>query len=314
MGFWLPLALALALPDRGIYPELAPQVSTVMPPGVTAGRTWLRVDRAHKLATLYDGDDPVRVYVLAEPAPAQLSSIAETARLLAAADRAELERQTNARTRVVLGAPAPAEDHDGDGIVDRLDILLGARKLLVNRARYIERYVSMSYPGGDVPRTEGVCSDTVIRALRNAGIDLQKEVHEDILRARAAYPMVEKIDPSINHRRVRTIVRWFERHWQTLPRGQRYLPGDVVFFDTFPERDGPDHLGVVGDRAGPSGLPLIINNWTDGATDAEMDLLSWVPVTHHFRAPPASPSSLPASDRQHAAAARSAAVRSRRAN
>ena len=62
------------------------------------------------------------------------------------------------------------------------------------------------------------------------------------------------------------------------------MPGDIVFFDTFPSREGPDHLGVVGDRKGTSGLPLVINNWTEGAEDAEMDLLGWVPVTHHFRA------------------------------
>ena len=142
----------------------------------------------------------------------------------------------------------------------------------------------MPYPNGDVPRTEGVCSDTVIRALRNAGIDLQKEVHEDILRAPKSYPMVEKVDASINHRRVRTLLPWFQRHFATLPPGERFLPGDVVFFDTFPSKPGPDHLGVVGDRKGTSGLPLVINNWTDGAEDAEMDLLSWVPVTHHFRA------------------------------
>ena len=96
----------------------------------------------------------------------------------------------------------------------------------------------MTYPGGDVPRTEGVCTDTVIRALRNAGLDLQREVHEDILRAPSAYPMVEKVDASINHRRVRTLLPWFVRHWTTLPRGAKYLPGDVVFFDTFPQRDG----------------------------------------------------------------------------
>src|SRR3989440_7594467 len=89
--------------------------------------------------------------------------------------------------------------------------------------RSIERYVSIPYPGGDVPRSEGVCSDTVIRALRNAGLDLQREVHEDILRAPAAYPMVEKVDASINHRRVRTLLPWFVRHWQTLPRGTKYL-------------------------------------------------------------------------------------------
>ena len=252
------LTLAGALPDRGIFPELLARVNLAPPRAVDATRGWLRVDRAHQLATLYDGDDPIALFAL---------------------DAADLP----SNVRKVEGAPLRSEDRDGDGIVDRLDVLVGAKKLLYNGARYIERYVSIPYPGGDVPRTEGVCSDTVIRALRNAGLDLQREVHEDILRAPAAYPMVEKVDASINHRRVRTLLPWFLRHWQTLPRGAKYLPGDVVFFDTFPQREGPDHLGVVSDTVGRSGLPNVINNWTEGATDAEMDLLSWVPVTHHFR-------------------------------
>jgi uncharacterized protein YijF (DUF1287 family) len=252
----LVFALAGALPDRGIFPELLARVN-LETPAVDAAHAWLRVDRVHKLATLYDGDDPMALFALdGGPLP---------------------------KVRIVEGAPPRSEDRDGDGIVDRLDVLVGAKKLLYLGARYIERYVSIPYPGGDVPRTEGVCSDTVIRALRNAGLDLQREVHEDILRAPAAYPMVEKVDASINHRRVRTLLPWFVRHWETLPRGTKYRPGDVVFFDTFPQREGPDHLGVVSDTVGRSGLPLVINNWTEGATDAEMDLLSWVPVTHHFR-------------------------------
>jgi len=252
------LTVAGALPDRGIFPELLARVNLAPPRAVDAARDWLRVDRKHKLATLYDGDDPIALYAI---------------------DAADLP----SNLRKVEGAPSRGEDLDGDGIVDRLDVLLGAKKLLYNGARYIERYVSIPYPGGDVPRSEGVCSDTVIRALRNAGLDLQREVHEDILRAPAAYPMVEKVDASINHRRVRTLLPWFVRHWQTLPRGAKYLPGDVVFFDTFPQREGPDHLGVVSDTLGKSGLPNVVNNWTEGATDAEMDLLSWVPATHHFR-------------------------------
>lgn len=252
----LLFALAGTLPDRGIFPELLARVNLEPPAAVDRAHAWLRVDRVHRLATLYDGDDPVALYPLGAALPA---------------------------VRSVEGAPPRTEDRDGDGIVDRLDVLLGAKKLLYNGARYLERYVAIPYPGGDVPRTEGVCSDTVIRALRNAGLDLQREVHEDILRAPAAYPMVEKVDASINHRRARTLLPWFVRHWDTLPRGTRYRPGDVVFFDTFPQREGPDHLGVVSDTVGKSGLPLVINNWTEGATDAEMDLLSWVPVTHHFR-------------------------------
>src|SRR5258707_2981870 len=46
--------------------------------------------------------------------------------------------------------------------------------------RYDPAYVRIAYPGGDVPSTTGVCTDEVIRAYRAVGIDLQKEVHEDM--------------------------------------------------------------------------------------------------------------------------------------
>ena len=52
-----------------------------------------------------------------------------------------------------------------------------------NKAAYVSNYRQLSYPGGDdVPRTEGVCTDTLVRALRNAGWDLQSGIHEDAAR------------------------------------------------------------------------------------------------------------------------------------
>jgi len=41
--------------------------------------------------------------------------------------------------------------------------------------------VRIPYPGGDVPPDTGVCTDEIIRSYRVLGIDLQKEVHEDMV-------------------------------------------------------------------------------------------------------------------------------------
>src|ERR1700758_2464850 len=49
-------------------------------------------------------------------------------------------------------------------------------------------YVRIPCPGGDVPEGTGVCTDEVIRSYRAVGIDLQKEVHEDMEKNFAAYP------------------------------------------------------------------------------------------------------------------------------
>src|SRR5439155_7661050 len=111
-----------------------------------------------------------------------------------------------------------AHDRDGDGIPDALDVLIGAKKEVLNAESYTEAaegYIGMKYPMGDVPRNIGVCTDVIVRAVRNAAIDLQKELHEDIRRAKAAYPMVEGAgDPSIDQRRVGTLLPYFKRHWQ----------------------------------------------------------------------------------------------------
>ena len=77
------------------------------------------------------------------------------------------------------------------------------------------------------------------------------------------------------------------------PADQRFLePYSGVYFqvsgkgaDTFPSRSGPDHIGIISDRVDAQGLPLVINNWTNGTTTAEMDLLTFVPVLYRFRLP-----------------------------
>src|SRR5262252_7994810 len=54
--------------------------------------------------------------------------------------------------------------------------------------RYVPAYVKIPYPGGDVPAGTGVCTDEVIRSYRALGIDLQKDVHEDMAANFSAYP------------------------------------------------------------------------------------------------------------------------------
>ena len=55
-------------------------------------------------------------------------------------------------------------DRDEDGIPDTLDVMYGARKAALNGASYGGPYQRIKYPGGDVSRTRGVCTDVVVRA------------------------------------------------------------------------------------------------------------------------------------------------------
>jgi uncharacterized protein YijF (DUF1287 family) len=276
---WLPVPAAaevcLGVHDKGIWADLDEKVQVALPGKLTPERVSARVDKKHGILVLSVDDFPRKAYPLNGTAKLAVGTY-ELRPLLAAA-------------RVSEGTAK--HDRDGDGIPDPLDVLVGAKKTVLNADAYTEGYVTIKYPNGDVPREIGVCTDVIIRAVRNAGIDLQKELHEDIARAKKAYPMVKGTgNAHIDQRRVATLLPYFKRHWtqhtsKLDDASDPLRPGDIVFMDTFPSRTGPDHIGIVSDTIGESGLPLIINNWTNGTVTAEMDLLTFVPVLHRYRLP-----------------------------
>jgi len=290
---------ALGVEDRGIFSDLDARVQLSLPADLDASRVHALHDRARQLLVLYDGDHPIKVYPVREGSASVLALGAH--RLgLRAGDFAELGplldesrvRLLESDIRAATASPLPP-DTDGDGIPDPLDVLIGARKTALNADSYDGRYERIDYPLGDVPRNIGVCTDVVIRAVRNAGIDLQREVHEDIGRAPKAYPSVSRANANIDHRRVRSLLPYFERHFEAHSAaptaGDPYRAGDVVFMDTFRDRSGVEHVGIVSDQQNTEGVPLVINNWTDGTVTTDMDLLSSVPVTHRFRVLPRAP-------------------------
>src|SRR6516165_11517836 len=116
--------------------------------------------------------------------------------------------------------------------------------------RYDPAYVRIPYPGGDVPPDTGVCTDEVIRSYRALGIDLQKEVHEDMVQNFSAYPnkrrwMLAHPDSNIDHRRVPNLMVFFQRKGESLPitsKATDYAPGDLVTWDL---GRGVPHIGIV---------------------------------------------------------------------
>jgi len=271
--------------DLGIFSDLDETVEVTLPQRLDAEKVRVVWDETHALAVLWEGDVPRKAYAVVRtprPAPVSFETLLPW---LSPADAAELRRSVGRPAFAHIAptqGPTPA-DWDGDGIPNPLDLLMGARKLVANRALYTEGYYALAFPGGDVPRTVGVCSDTIVRACRNAGLDLQRSVAADIKTSPASYRNVDRPNASIDHRRVKNLLVWFRRHVPEIAKGEPLVPGDVVFLDTFPAKPGPDHVGIVSDRTAPSGDPLIINNWTVGYREGEMDLLSSVPVTHRFR-------------------------------
>ncbi len=287
-----PPALPLGCADTGIYSDLDAEVRVALPARLDRAAITMIVDEPHGTLVLYEHDWPLKAYPMGASGGTTVTLAPGLEVALRDADASELTALVGDRParRLQRGERLPPGDLDADGLPDPLDVLAGGKKLVANGAVYTQDYFTLPYPGGDAPRDRGSCADVVIRTLRNAGLDLQVAIAEDLARVPAAYPMVTRPNASIDHRRVRTMLPYFQRHLDargTDPSdaGDPFRPGDVIFMDTIPSRPGPDHVGVISDVRGDSGLPLVINNWTDGHRDAEMDLLGFVPVTARYRLP-----------------------------
>lgn len=150
--------------------------------------------------------------------------------------------------------------------------------------KYDGTYFKIPYPGGDVPGYLGVCTDVLIRSYRKLGIDLQKNVHEDIKSNFKVYPNLwglSKPDTNIDHRRVPNLMVFFSRKGLVLPitnRPQDYKPGDIVAWNTY----GLTHIGIVVDRISLDGKRhMIVHNF--GRGHVIEDFLFAHKIIGHFR-------------------------------
>jgi hypothetical protein len=128
---------------------------------------------------------------------------------------------------------------------------------------YDGSYYSIDYPNGDVSSSIGVCTDVIIRAYRVLGIDLQKELHEDVIANREAYVRIKKPDKNIDHRRVPNLATFFKLHGEILPitdNASDYRPGDIIWWNL--SSDGVlNHIGlVVTEKSKDGKRHLVIHN------------------------------------------------------
>lgn len=162
-----------------------------------------------------------------------------------------------------------------------------ARKQIGVTVVYDSGYRRLPYPNGDVPQDRGVCTDVLVRAYRQLGVDLQVRVHEDMSAAWRAYPKnwgLSRPDSNIDHRRV------------PQPGDLLHAQGQVA--SGLPERQGlcarrprtwrlpsgVPHIGIVSDRKAASGVPLVIHNIGQGTQ--EEDALFVFTLTGHYRYAP----------------------------
>jgi uncharacterized protein YijF (DUF1287 family) len=180
--------------------------------------------------------------------------------------------------RVLAQQPADAD------VSFPVKVAIGAELRAKRQEIYDPAYVKLAYPMGDVPDDRGVCTDTVIRAFRHAGVDLQVEVHEDMAANFGVYPKawgLTRPDRNIDHRRVPNLETFFRRKGGARAPSTKaadYLPGDIVSWRL--TGGGLPHIGVV-TRKTLNGAPLVAHNIGAG-TQEEPCLFDW-PMQGWFR-------------------------------
>lgn len=160
-----------------------------------------------------------------------------------------------------------------------------ALSLTKDKVTYDPAYYSIKYPNGDVASDKGVCTDVIIRAYRKLGIDLQKEVHEDMKKNFSKYPKkfgLKKPDTNIDHRRVPNLMVFFAKFGKSKSietKPELYAPGDIV---TWLLPGNLTHIGIVVNKKSADGKRyLIVHNI--GAGQVIEDCLFKFTITGHYQ-------------------------------
>ncbi|WP_209389574.1 DUF1287 domain-containing protein [Chryseobacterium sp. RR2-3-20] len=160
-----------------------------------------------------------------------------------------------------------------------------ALALTKDKVTYDPSYITINYPNGDVAADKGVCTDVIIRAYRKLGIDLQKEVHEDMKKNFSLYPKkfgLKRPDTNIDHRRVPNLMVFFSRFGiskSTETKPELYVPGDIV---TWLLPGNLTHIGIVVNKKSADGKRYLIVHNIGGGQVLE-DCLFKFTITGHYQ-------------------------------
>jgi uncharacterized protein YijF (DUF1287 family) len=153
-------------------------------------------------------------------------------------------------------------------------LVRAARRQIGVTTGYDPAYVTLDYPGGDVDRATGVCTDVVIRAYRDAfDMDLQVLVHEDMKAAFPNYPKIwglSRADRNIDHRRVPNLERYFERKGlerEAPGRREDWQAGDLV---TMRLGGRLPHIAIFSGHDPLTGTAMFIHNIGGGTREDEL--------------------------------------------
>lgn len=200
------------------------------------------------------------------------------------------EHQTRVLAQYLTGSAKPPAPLSTPPFIEAKpwakQLIEAAESQIGHTIHYDGAYKKLTYPGGDIPREVGVCTDVIVRAYRDAfDVDLQKLVHEDMRKNFSAYPKIwglKRTDRNIDHRRVPNLEKFFTRNATRLEISETaldYKPGDLVS-SRLP--GNLPHIVIVTDRPSRDGKrPLIVHNIGAG-TRIEDGLFNYK-ITGHFR-------------------------------
>ncbi len=173
---------------------------------------------------------------------------------------------------------------EAQNVTGQLTLSDVALQLTKQKVTYDPSYFSIDYPNGDVPSDKGVCTDVVIRAYRKLGIDLQKEVHQDMKAHFNLYPKMwglKTTDKNIDHRRVPNLMTYFKRQGAEKPitkNSNDYKPGDVVCWNL---GGAITHIGIVVNKKSSDGKRYLIVHNIGGGQVLEDCLFNFKIIGHY---------------------------------
>jgi len=260
-----PLSIASLVSPHAVLEATLPTTPLLVSPARTALEalpTFVRLDASSPPAALSasPSSEPIGASLPAEVAVRRAS--------LALLSRCEAPSKNPGRRLLTPVAGANPEDFGRR-------LARAARAQTQHLVIYTDKYRTIGFPMGDVPPMYGVCTDVVIRAYRTLGIDLQVLVHK---------ARVGTGDTSIDHRRTKTLRRFFAQHGNSIPVTEfpeDYRPGDIVTYHQPLGRGSQLHIAIVSDVIAASGRPMIVHNrgWGPQLEDA----LFYNQVTGHYR-------------------------------
>jgi hypothetical protein len=161
-------------------------------------------------------------------------------------------------------------------------VIKSAQSQIGKTVTYNPEYAKIKYPMGDIALSKGVCTDVVVRAFRSVNVDLQEKIYKDKKENPSRYKglyYTEKLDPNIDHRRVKNIQAYLASRKYRVK--DKFRAGDIVVWKLPHEPKELDHIGICSNKLNKDGEPLIIHNIGQGAK--EEDVLREYRIVDHFR-------------------------------